>query len=144
MPVQFITRWLYTDPIQLLGEFDFTVAQAVVWHRDGKWHSLVGDDFYADLAARRLVYTSPHRAEDAGGSILRVRKFLTAGYTIQAGSLAGVIARLCQGVDQIRNLGIDEDYLKRLLTALLREVDPLTVVDGIDLVDEHEVITQED
>ena len=34
------------------------------------------DEFYPDLAARRLVYTAPVRDEEAGGSLLRVRKFI--------------------------------------------------------------------
>jgi hypothetical protein len=32
-----------------------------------------------------------------------------------------------------------EQWTARIITGLLREVDPLTVVDGLDVVDEHEV-----
>lgn len=146
MPVQFITRWLYEDPAQVVDSFDFTVCQAVIWFEPaasgakdaGEWKSAIGSDFYRDLAARRLNYTFPQRNEDAGGSLLRVRKFLGRGYTIQAGALGGVVARLAMAV-RWGEVGNERDAA-RVLTGLLREVDPLLVVDGIDVVDEHEVV----
>lgn len=141
MPVQFITRWLFQDPREVIGSFDFTVCQAVVWFdkTTEKWASAIGGDFYRDLAARRLQYTHPNRNEDAGGSLLRVRKFLARGYSIQAQSLSGVVARLALAVDWDRIRG-DEAQATRVMTGLLREVDPLLVVDGVDVVDEHEVV----
>jgi hypothetical protein len=84
-----------------------------------------------------LVYTYPVRIEDAGGSFLRVRKFLSRGYNIQSESLAGVTARLCLGVDEIRETmkrivrGSDAEYwLSKLLQSLMLEVDPLVI--GMD------------
>lgn len=147
IPVQFIHRWLYEPGQQetLIGQFDYTIAQGVIWW-DGAnvvpaWRSLVSDRFYTDLAARRLFYTHPQRHENAGGSLLRARKFIAKGYTIQPLSLAGVIARLMMAV---RDEAIgDESKLTHVLTGLLREVDPLTVVDGVDLVDEHSITTTE-
>jgi hypothetical protein len=35
-----------------------------------------------------------------------------------------------------------EDEFSRVLTGLLREVDPLTVVDGLEVIDEHETVNQ--
>lgn len=141
MPIQFITRWLYTDPQKLLHEFDFTVCQAVIWFdkTDGLWKSSISDGFYPDLAARRLVYTYPQREEDAGGSMLRVRKFLQRGYSIQALSLGGVIARIARAVDW-HKVGDDEQRAGLVIAGLLREVDPLTIVDGLEPVDDHETI----
>jgi hypothetical protein len=149
IPVQLVTRWLFNDPQKLIESFDFTVCQSVVWATKVlnidppvyKFHSLISDQFYADLAARRLVYTFPSRDEDAGGSMMRVLKFLKKGYNIQAGSLAGVIARLAAKLDFKREP--EEKWIAQVLTGLLREVDPLTVVDGVDFVDEHEVISNE-
>lgn len=140
MPLQFITRWLFAEPHQVIESFDFTVCQAAIWFDKASetWQSAIGEDFYRDLAARRLVYTFPQRNEDAGGSLLRVRKFLTRGYTIQAASLAGVVARITMAV-RWDECGHDECKLAKVLTGLLREVDPLLVVDGVDVVDEHEV-----
>lgn len=137
LPLQFITKWLYTEPAKLAAEFDFTVCQVVIWFADGRWQSVVSDAFYADLAARRLVYTFPVREELAGGSMLRARKFLQRGYNIQAESLAGVIARLAHSVRNIDRM--KEADLAQALSGLLREVDPLFVVDGLDFIDEHEV-----
>lgn len=136
MPVQFITRWLFDKPEQVIESFDFTVCQAVVWFAEGSWHSAIGADFYRDLAARRLTYTHPQRNEDAGGSLLRVRKFLARGYTIQVMSLAGVVARLAGAVRWDAQHVDTEEGLTRVITGLLREVDPLTVVDGVDVTDE--------
>ena len=150
LPVQFITKWLYAPDEQekLLTEFDFTVAQSVIWWAKDGWHSAISESFYRDLAAHRLVYTFPQRVEAAGGSLLRARKFLMRGYNIQAESLAGVIARLVSGVDQdafdglVAELG-KEKAMARVMCGLLREVDPLIVIDGVDIVDEHADIASE-
>ena len=152
LPVQFITRWLFSDPAQLMASFDFTIAQAVIYyvrahdipgndgnpvHISSRWELLTAPRFYQDLAARRLVYNAPERAEDAGGSLLRVRKFLAGGYNIQVSGLAAVMARCCMGVEQVKGCGISEGQLAFVLNGLLREVDPLTVIDGFDVVEEH-------
>jgi len=145
MPIQFITRWLYTDHEALLNSFDFTVAQAIIkWNSDvaigatlGRWEGWCSDRFYEDLAARRLYYTSPIREEEPGGSLLRVRKFLMKGYTIQAWSLGMVVARLVSKIEPERLNGND---IGTIIVGLLREVDPMRVIDGLDMVDEHENI----
>jgi hypothetical protein len=141
-PVQFIHRWVYDEPQKLLSEFDFTIAQCVIWwapalDNRGEWHSLISEHFYPDLASKRLRYLSPDRAEDAGGSLLRARKFLARGYHIEAHSLAKVVARLVRGVRDTGRFD-DEQWLGSVLTGLLREVDPLTIIDGLDLVDESQ------
>jgi hypothetical protein len=143
LPVQFITRWLFTNPDELVASFDFTVCQAAVWYdREARnWKSAAGDAFYSDLAARRLVYTFPVREEEAGGSMLRVRKFLQRGYTIQAASLGGVISRIAKSVDWHR-VGDNETAIATVITGLLHEVDPLVVIDGVDPIDEHEVMKE--
>ena len=150
LPVQFITKWLYATGEQekLLAEFDFTIAQSVIWWSKDGWHSAISEAFYRDLAARRLVYTFPQRAEAAGGSLLRARQFLLRGYNIQAESLAGVISRLVSGVNEgamgalIAELGI-EKARAQVMSGLLREVDPLIVIDGVDIADEHADIANE-
>ncbi len=147
LPVQFIARWLFSEPEALVASFDFTVCQAVIWFdpHQKTWRSLVGEGFYPDLAARRLVYTSPTREEAAGGSMLRVRKFLQRGYSIQATSLAAVIARVAAKVEWGR-LRCDADPEKNaaiVIAGLLHEVDPLVVVDGLDPIDEHALVDGE-
>lgn len=139
LPVQFITRWVFPTPPEVVPSFDFTVCQAVVWYDGEAWQSACADDFYPDLAARRLVYTSPVREEEAGGSMLRVRKFLARGYNIQAVSLGAVVARLAF---KVREAGMAESEagFAKVITGLLREVDPLLVVDGLEIIDEHEAL----
>lgn len=137
--VQFITRWLFETPQLCTESFDFTVCQAAVWYdkETSKFKSSISENFYPDLAARRLVYTYPVRQEEAGGSMLRMRKFIARGYTIQAGSMAGVIARLVGKLKEHENCNLsNEKWVAQILTGLLREVDPLTVIDGVDFVDD--------
>ena len=141
--VQFITRWLYDDPAQLIKSFDFTIAKSIIWFGrcpvlgDMRWMSLCDDDFYPDLAGKRLVYTSPDRNEDAGGSMLRVLKFYHRGYRIPLDSLGAVIARLDRGVDRAKfesscgQGAKPEGQYARVVTGLLREVDPNVGVDHI-------------
>lgn len=133
--VQYVHRWTYPEPFQLLESFDFTIACAAIWFQDDKWQSLIDDDFYADLAAKRLVYRSPLRNEDAGGSMLRCLKFYQRGFRIPLDSLGAVIARLVDGVDlkgvevlpEFGGSSIGDTTEKRwakIVTGLLREVDP--------------------
>jgi hypothetical protein len=142
LPVQFITRWLYDSAVKVAESFDFTVAQAVIWYSccvEGEkdhWASWVAEGFYQDLAARRLVYTCPARNEDAGGSLLRVRKFLGRGYNIQPPALAAVIARLLSAVQPTKVDTRDEKATSTVLEGLLREVDPMTIIDGQPITDE--------
>lgn len=130
MVVQVIHRWAFADAEKLVDSFDFTVAKAAFWWQHiGGWCSLCHVDFYADLAARRLVYVSPVREEEPGGSLLRVLKFYQRGYRIPLDSLGAVISRLVRQVDfSVINRRPEplarERKLARALTGLLREVDP--------------------
>lgn len=140
--VQFITRWTYSKPRDVVSSFDFTVCQVCVW-RDGAektapWVSEASPSFYIDLAARRLVYTCPERDEEAGGSLLRAIKYMKRGYTMQVGSLAGVVARLTRALDDKRVNLSDEYSVKVVLNGLLQEVDPSIAVDGLEVVYDHE------
>lgn len=130
-PVQFITRWTYDDPLKVLYSFDFTICQASFWwdHYCCQWKSAVSDAFYEDLAAKRLVYTSPMREEAPGGSILRILKYYQKGYRITIPSLSGVITRLAVGVNfggqMVDGEGVlDAPQFQKIVHGLLREVDP--------------------
>lgn len=130
-PVQFIHRWTFSAADELINSFDYTIAQAVVYFRDMVWQSLLAETFYMDLAAKRLRYTSPVRHEDAGGSLLRMQKFIRRGYSIAPEDMARVIARLLSGVRDSRLALENESGTARVLAGLLREVDPLTIIDGV-------------
>ena len=137
MQVQFIHRWTFDTPEACIASFDFTIACAAVWNDDG-WKSLADDDFYADLAAKRLVYRKPVRNEDAGGSMLRVLKFYQRGYRIPLDSLGAVIARLMKGVgadevaSRVARLGSTVEHETAfVVTGLLRQVDPLIDPSGL-------------
>lgn len=142
LTVQFITRWTYSDLNGVVSSFDFTVCQAAICRAGGSktdsWLSAASDRFYIDLAARRLVYTHPVRDEEAGGSMMRAIKYMKRGYTMQIGSLAGVIARLTAKIDTTKLAIDDEPQVRRVLHGLLEEVDPSIVVDGLEVTDDHE------
>ena len=126
--LQFIHRWLYERPEEVVESFDFTICSAAIWYNGTRWCSSISDTFYQDLAAKRLVYTCPQRNEDAGGSMLRVLKYYQRGYRMPLDSLGAVISRLVMGVDIDKMMArgeFDENSLSRILTGLLVEVDPI-------------------
>ena len=136
VPVQIIHRWTYSQVELALAEFDFTIACAGIYWDGispdaGHWTSAAHSDYSADLAAKRLVYQAPARAEDAGGSMLRVLKFVRRGYSIPLDSLGAVLARISRGVNPGTWMAQDEKGLAAVFTGLLREVDPLVDPDHI-------------
>lgn len=120
--VQFVHRWVFDSPQQCLESFDFTIACAAIWYANDKWKSRCHDRFYEDLAAKRLVYQSPVRSEEAGGSLLRALKFTSRGYRIPMNDLGAILARVSMGVKDIGNLS--EERRATIFSALMREVDP--------------------
>ena len=125
-PIQIIHRWLYSDPVKILEDFDFSIACSVIWWERG-WKGEVCHVYYQDLAAKRLRYLFPNRDEDVGGSILRVLKYYRKGYNITLFSYAGIISRLMSGV---RDAGTKtEQELTQIISGLLFEVDPSAVVE---------------
>lgn len=140
-PIQIIHRWLFADPQSAILSFDFTIARGAFWWskeqvneagtvtRQGQWESVCDSRFYPDLAGKRLIYCNPTRIEEVGGSLLRVLKFYQRGYRIPLDSLGDVIARLMSGVEGMEKWDrvdgkVDEARLSKVLTGLLREVDP--------------------
>ncbi len=142
-PIQIIHRWTFRDPLTVVPSFDFTIAKAAIWYggldsnRHPAWNSHCHEDYYADLAAKRLVYTFPVREEEAGGSLLRLIKFTKKGYHAPLSTIAGVIARLQKGVVPQNIPPFDhpdyEQALAKVLSGLLREVDPNTNDEGFPI-----------
>lgn len=133
--VQFITRWTFDNPHALIQSFDFTVAKAAIWadpDNRAQWRSAIDPRFYPDLAAKRLVYCSPVREEEAGGSMLRVLKFYRQGYRIPLNSLGAVMARMACKLDVNKMPNHDgesqAEAVARVLTGMLVEVDPNSIM----------------
>lgn len=127
--IQFITRWTFETIGDLIASFDYTIAMCCVWfsREENAWHGACHRDFYADLAAKRLVYTSPIRDEEAGGSMLRACKFLRRGYSISPEDMAAVMARVFMKVktDKFGDTSESaEAFYARVIAGELREVDP--------------------
>lgn len=123
LPIQIIHRWVFDTPQSVSDSFDFTVCCAVVHYTEGKFGSYCDKRFYTDLASKRLVYRSPVRNEDAGGSMLRVLKYYQRGYRIPLDSLGAVMARMAMAVNRSA-FTEGESRVASVLTGLLREVDP--------------------
>jgi len=143
--IQIIHRWVFPTPESVADSFDFTICCAVISCTttvkyettdvtgakkkiyDHKWDSYCDETFYQDLASKRLIYRSPKRNEDAGGSILRVLKYYQKGYRIPLDSFGLVIARLIKDIkfECINNRNQNEEETAKIITGLLREVDPL-------------------
>jgi len=131
--IQVITRWTFHHPSFIVPSFDFTIARAAMWWEPSldSWQSLADERFYPDLAAKRLIYCNPERNEDAGGSMLRLLKFYSRGYTAPLSTVAGVMGRMLTGVPEVNfekrgciRPGDWEKQMGQVLTGLLREVDP--------------------
>ena len=129
IPIQFVHRWVYDNPLNVLQSFDFSICQAAIWYnkKAKKWSSRCAESFYSDLAAKRLMYLSPIRNEDAGGSLLRVLKYYQRGYRIPLDSFGAVLARLFESIEW--NTAMAEHDIATLITGLLVEVDPAGFID---------------
>lgn len=123
IPYQIIHRWTFETAEDTAKSFDFTICSGVISY-DANWDSYCNERFYIDLAAKRLVYTSPMRNEDAGGSLLRVLKYYQRGYRIPINFLGAVVARLVKDLEPDKIDIKDEAQVGKVLTGLLRLVDP--------------------
>lgn len=131
-PIQVIHRWTFESPELVVPSFDFTIAKAAFWwDATHGWQSLCDDAFYQDLSAKRLVYTSPDRNEDAAGSFLRLLKFYQRGYRAPLRTVAEVVSRMTDAInyEKINQINFSSpadrrQYVAKIITGLLREVDP--------------------
>jgi hypothetical protein len=115
-PVQFIHKWTFDTKRDLVQSFDFTIARSAIWFEGAAWQSIADDRFYIDLAARRLVYASP-AGNTAGGTLLRLQKFVARGYRASAFNIAKIAQDLAAAAG-------GDDLLVKALARLIREVDP--------------------
>ncbi len=121
--IQIIYRWTFETLTECIESFDFTIARAGMAIQPGRgWISVCDEDFYPDLAARRLRYRAPDRREDEAGSMLRMLKFYGRGYRAPLFDIAAVTARAMKGCSATNNESSHRDFiLKRL-----RVIDPTT------------------
>jgi hypothetical protein len=138
--VQAVHRWNFADSVDVLEHFDFTIACAALFWvplnppDESQWSSRVHEDFYADLAAKRLIYTSPVDPEP-GGSMLRLLKFTARGFRITIGSLSKLITELAIFGDP----SIKKDEFRKKIFSRLVELDPITKRKGFIEADEAEL-----
>lgn len=119
---QIIHRWTFDNLRDCVDSFDFTIARAGLTY-DGKWLSFCDEDFYSDLAAKRLRYRAPDRREDEAGSMLRMLKFYGRGYRAPLYDIAAVTARAmkgCGAADVLPN----EDSHREFILKRLQVIDP--------------------
>lgn len=118
--IQIIHRWTFASAADGIDRFDFTIARAAIWFTGSAWASVCDENYYADLAAKRLVYCSPQREEEPGGSLLRLLKFYQRGYRAPLDSIGALLARLSGAFEY----SDDESVRAADFTKALREVDP--------------------
>lgn len=95
-PVQFVHRWKFKSPKDLISLFDFTVTQAAIWYTPvyKEWYSVAGDSFYSDIQLRRVRYTSPPRDVNASRSLIRLIQLAKRGYDATVGDMAKIVANI--------------------------------------------------
>lgn len=115
--IQIIKHWTFSTPQAAIDSFDFSICCAAIWFgatpelpNDLRWRSVCHEDFYHDVADKRLNYRQPVRDENAAGSLLRVLKFTQRGYRISAESLAAVVGRLLARYSPTLEYTIDERH----------------------------------
>ena len=98
--IQIIHKWTFRSPKEAADSFDFTCCAVAIWFDSvkGEWDSYCVDTYYSDLAAKRIVYQFPTREENPSHSITRIQKYIKKGYTIDSDSLAGMLARFFNSV----------------------------------------------
>lgn len=131
IPIQIITRWVYSTPKELIDKFDFTICQAVIYSESeedcvGDYEPIIiggcSEDFYKDLMSKQLKYTSPERDEDVMASIFRLLKFKKLGYNITYTSLFKIIARAIKSLDLSQ---YDENKIYYSLNVAFSQVVPI-------------------
>ncbi len=129
-PIQLIHRWTFKNYIELIDSFDFTICKAVIFYdkKTKKWKGFCDDNFYSDLAAKRLIYCNPIRDEEVGGSTLRLLKYYRKGFNAPLSSIATVLGRLLFKVHTERD-NSTEIELVIIIRGLLIEVDPNAIVE---------------
>lgn len=129
--IQIIHRWSFKTACDLVCSFDFTCCRAAIYYRDSEWKSQCDENFYPDVAAKRLVYCAPVREEAPGGSMLRVLKYYQKGYRMPLDSLAKVISRL------VGSEVIPVSVIQQRLFEVDPQVDPTHIA---HLPPEHSII----
>lgn len=81
VPVSFVECFRPATLEDCLRRFDFTVCQAGVCVRNDEWYGVVGKQFYADLAARRLVIRK-EGMDSPMGTLERVVRYAGRGYRL--------------------------------------------------------------
>lgn len=79
VPMQVIKE-LYSDPIELIDSFDFSVCNAAIWREKNQWKSVISLYFYPDLASKRIRYTRKDADPAPARTLTRLIKYIQKGY----------------------------------------------------------------
>jgi len=145
--VQIIHKYTFQSAVDVVNNFDFSVCCAAIWYGeqttiDGNvqpyshmgWGSYCDARFYPDLAARRLIYRRPDRAENAGSSLLRVLKFYQRGYLIDTEQFAAVVARLMASYSPTLEYKLSEEHIQEGLVNLFNPPAPQSLEPKVNSV----------
>lgn len=103
-PVSFVSCRRPESLEECLRSFDFTVCRAGVRWDGETWVGLVSEDFYPDLAGRRLVVVESGLNSPAA-TLQRVCRYIGRGYRIDGRSRARLVKAIhAMGEDEIDEL----------------------------------------
>lgn len=112
--VQFIHKWTFDTPGDLIRSFDFTICCAAIFTVGSEWRSICHRNYYEDLAAKRLTYLNPSGSQPDVGSLLRALKFVRMGYQVPHTTLANLLAGISTKIPTMQTHEVADYYLKLL------------------------------
>lgn len=119
--LQVVWRYPFTNPHEILEQFDYTVTKSAIWFDVGNknvkanYVGIYHERFYQDIARKLLTYANDRDSEYLL-SIPRLIKYIQKGYHIDPTSLAALITKTCLSLDLSDGLeGIQKQLEKAYL-----------------------------
>lgn len=97
VPVQIIGMFSFTDPLEVMGKFDFSVARAVLWWDGAAWVSAAHPCWESDIRRRRAWYSE---APNPVGTLLRIERYASLGYHLDRKCVARIAALAARQAEQ--------------------------------------------
>lgn len=113
---QFIHKFKFSGPEQLLDQFDYSIARAGIWYdRSGKkWTGTCWNSWEEDALAKRLLFLDKTPELE---SIVRLLSFTRRGYSVDSLSLSRILTSALASIKAGKEFDLDDieaDFLKGL------------------------------
>lgn len=126
--IQVIKSYASLSPNELLSRFDFSMGGAVIYTNDYGDYALpilrsnCLVEYYRCINQKVVNYRVPVRDEAAGGSYLRLQKFIARGWTATIAQHAKVLARTFKSMDNRKFSENEKEIAEAVETALLASI----------------------